>query len=321
MFGYTNLDTKSNPAKFDSEFKIESKDAATMTSLQKLRGFIPNYGTDDKSLAKLSLGLNVDELAPVITDLWTRASQAPVTCPSLKDVQASLKMTNPSMLAMGTAMVQGLQGVSFNLQELKLKNDAADMPAAIEKLSFVASVSGKNPTQLWGMLGMVNPNLVNMVKLPADGQSVDLPIPPVLPLPDKIKLGVYGQHITVFTGESGAKLAASLAKQPLTSNGFYQLGLDYGLIADMAQFGQKQIEQAAKAAKEAEQPAIQSTSAAGITTEPSAAAETNATTEQQEMKQVFTMLEEMRGVRLLTGLDFEPNGIAIKGSMELPQKK
>lgn len=324
VFGYTNLDTKSNPAKFDSIFKIESKDTATMTALQKLRGFIPDYGKDDKSLAKIAVGLNVDELAPVITDLWTRASQAPVTCPSLKDVQTSLKMTNPSMLAMGTAMVQGLQGVSFNLQELKLKDDAADMPAAVEKLSFVASVSGKNPTQLWGMLSMADPELANMVKLPADGQSVDLPIPPVLPLPDKIKLGLYGQHITVFTGESGAKLAASLAKQSLAANGFYQLGLDYGLLADMAQFGEKQLEQANKAAESA-QDAEQATSGADMTAVPSSAEATatgsNATGEQQEVKQVITMLEEMRGVRLMTGLDFEPTGIAVKGSMELPQKK
>ena len=330
VFGYTNLDTKGDPIRFDSVFKIESKDAATMTSLQKLRGFIPDYGKDDKSLSKFAIGLNVDELAPVITDLWNRTTQAQVTCTALKDIQNSLKMANPSMLAMGTAMVQGLQGVSFNLQELKLKDDAADMPAAIEKLSFVASVSGKQPQQLWGMLSMVNPELASMVKLPADGQSVDLPIPPVLPLPDKVKLGLYGQHITIFTGESGAKLAASLAKQPLAANGFYQLGLDYSLLADMAQFGRHQFEQAAT--ENAVQPET-ATSAAEMTTEPSAAtatasaasaasaASSSMTDEEKEVQQVVNMLEEMRGVRLLTGMDFEQNGITIKGSMELPQKK
>jgi len=43
--------------------------------------------------------------------------------------------------------------------------------------------------------------------------------------------------------------------------------------------------------------------------------------EQKEVQQVVNMLEEMRGVRLLTGMDFEQNGITVKGSMELPQKK
>lgn len=92
----------------------------------------------------------------------------------------------------------------------------------------------------------------------------------------------------------------------------------------MAQFGEKQLEQANKAAESA-QDAEQATSGADMTAVPSSAEATatgsNATGEQQEVKQVITMLEEMRGVRLMTGLDFEPTGIAVKGSMELPQKK
>jgi hypothetical protein len=39
------------------------------------------------------------------------------------------------------------------------------------------------------------------------------------------------------------------------------------------------------------------------------------------MTQVMTMLDEMRGVRLLTSMDFEKDGLTIKGNMELPQKK
>nr|WP_321270793.1 hypothetical protein [uncultured Tolumonas sp.] len=319
IFGYTNLDTKGDPIRFDSTFKVESKDAATMASLQKLRGFIPDYGKEDKSLFKAAIGLNVDELAPVTTELWNRATQAQFTCTSLKDIQNSLKMTNPSMLAMGTAMVQGLQGASLDLQELKLKNNATEMPA-VEKLSFVASVSSKQPQQLWGMLSMASPELAAQVKLPADGQSVDLPVPPIMQLPGKIKLGLYGQHIAVFTGDLGAKFAASLAKQPLAANGFYQLGLDYGLLADMAQFGRNQLEQANKANAKDE---LSATSGAEVT---SAAPATSASTptetnEQKEMKQVVTMLDEMRGVRLLTSMDFEKDGLAVKGSMELPQKK
>lgn len=327
IFGYTNLDTKGNPIRFDSTFKVESNDAATMGSLQKLRGFIPDFGKDNKALASMGVGLNVDELAPVITELWNRATQAQVTCAPLKDIQSSLKMSNPSMLAMGTAMVQGLEGVNFNLQELKLKNDAVDMPAAIEKLGFVASISSKQPQQLWGMLGMVNPQLTDMVKLPADGESVDLPIPPVLALPEKIKLGHYGQHIAIFAGESGAKLAASLAKQPLTANGFYQLGFDYSLLADIAQFSRHQFEMAEKAT--ANEQAMQATTSAGMSTEPSAAVTTATSaaagtvdsTKTKEVQQVVTMLEQMRGVRLQTGLDFEPTGFTVKGSMELPQQK
>lgn len=313
VFGYTTLDTKNDPIRFDSTFKFESKDAATMASLQKLRGFIPDYGKEAKSLFKVGVGLNVDELAPATTELWNRATQAPLTCTSLKDIQNSLKMNNPAMLAMGTAMVQGLQGFSFDLQDLKLKETTTDMPA-VDKLSFVASVSSKQPQQLWGMLSMASPELAAQIQLPADGQSVDLPVPPIVELPGKIKLGLYGQHITVFTGDQGAKLAASLAKQPLAANGFYQLGLDYGLLADMAKFAQKQFN-AATVPMEDEMP---TNAADGATT---SAATPTETREQKEMKQVVSMLEEMRGVRLMTSMDFEKDGLAIKGDMTLPQKK
>jgi hypothetical protein len=317
VFGYTNMDTASNPIRFDSMFKVESKDAATMASLQKLRGFIPDYGKDSASLFKAAIGVNVDELAPVATELWNRATQAPFTCTALKDMQNSLKMTNPSMLAMGTAMVQGLQGASIDLQELKLTPSEADMPA-VEKLSFVATVSSKQPQQLWGMLSMAAPDLAAQVQLPADGQSVDLPVPPIVELPGKIKLGLYGKHIAVFSGDQGAKLAASLAKQPLAANGFYQLGLDYGLIADMAQFGQAQMKHANTAVPA---PEGDTTSAAEATTSGAAPAPAPTNAKDAEMKQVVSMLEEMRGMRLLTGLDFDKDGVAIKGSMELPQKK
>jgi hypothetical protein len=61
----------------------------------------------------------------------------------------------------------------------------------------------------------------------------------------------------------------------------------------------------------------EATSAAPATS----AATPTETAEQKEMTQVMTMLDEMRGVRLLTSMDFEKDGLTIKGNMELPQKK
>ena len=65
------------------------------------------------------------------------------------------------------------------------------MPA-VEQLSLLLLVSSKQPQQLWGMIGMASPELPAGTGLPADGQSVDLPIPPIMELPGKIKLGLYG---------------------------------------------------------------------------------------------------------------------------------
>ena len=144
------------------------------------------------------------EVITVLNEFWQRSTNATFTCPALQDIQSSLKMSNPAMLGMATAMIQGLQGVSFNLHELKLNPAAQDIPEAIEKLSFLTTISSQSPQQTWGMASMALQNAGINIALPADGQSVDLPIPPVLNLPEKVKLGHYGNHIAIFSGETSA---------------------------------------------------------------------------------------------------------------------
>lgn len=310
VFGYTNLELNSSPIRFDSQFRIESKDAATLESLQKLRGFSPKF--DQPSLMNMSIGFNVNEVGPVVNGLWQRATAATYSCPALKDIQTSLKMTNPAMLGMATAMVQGLQGISFNLHELKLNPNAQDIPDAIEKLSFLTTISAQSPQQIWAMASMAMQETGLNVQLPADGQITDFPIPPVLSLPEKVKLGLFGNHIAIFTGETSENAAKSLAKQPLTANGFYNFGFDYGLLADLASFGQKQMEAASADMQISTQEESASTSGAENTVKP------EETAEQKEMKQVVQMLENMRGMKLQSSLDFDAKGIVLKGNMELP---
>lgn len=326
IFGYTKSDVKSNPMVFASQFRFESKDAATLASLQKLRGFVPDFGKDKQPLFSFGLGLNIDQLSPVVNDLWTRATNATFTCPALQQAQNELRTANPAMLAMGTAMVHGLQGASINVTDLKLNANAQSAEQPFEKLSFLATISAQDPKQLWGVLGMVNPEMAAAIQLPENGKSIDLPIPPVVTLPAPVKLGVYGNHIAIFSGETAEKLTADLGKMPLAANGFYKLGLDYGLVADLAAFAGKHysesldaLETEATAMEEGVEGA-EPQAADPQATAAAAETKTHHEKEKAEMQQVLKMMESMRGIKLQTGFDFDKDGIAIQGDMQVPAK-
>ena len=333
VFGYTELDTSGSPLRADSLFKIVSTDKQTMEQLQKLRGFLPQYSTEQSKLS-YQLGLNMDELTPVLTNLWTRAIQAKFQCAPLVAAQDQLKQTNPALLGAMTGMIQGVQGVGIDVQDLKLGKAAAEgqLPS-IDALSFVATLSSKQPQQLWGMLAMMQPEFASL-KLPESGQSIDLPLPLPVTLPSPIKLGLYGNHIAVFSGDQGKALAESLAKQELKPNGFVHFGLDYGLLADAMDMALKEemtkLEAAADAAAEEAVAAAANNSAGADEAAPAdefgmpqpSAAERKAQAEKQvaELKSVQQMMQGLRGAHISSDMDFVTSGIDMRASMLIPKK-
>lgn len=175
---------------------------------------------------------------------------------------------------------------------------------------------------------MMQPELASM-PLPADGQSVELPLPLPVELPGKIKLGVFGKHIALFSGDKAEALTASLGKQELKPNGFFHLGLDYGLVADAFDLLLKdklanQQALAAAAATEAEgaASAAQSTEATDETgyAEPTAAElKAQADRELEEMQAAQAMITKLRGMRLSSGFDFTATGLEVRADMEMPK--
>ncbi len=323
VFGYTEFDGSGSPIRANSLFKMVSTDKATMDQLQKLRGFLPDFSAAPSQFS-YQLGFNMDELTPVVTSLWSRATQAKFSCEPLVEVQARLRELNPGLLGAMTGMMQGVQGASINLQELSLKPavSGSDMPV-IEKLSFIATFSGKQPQQMWSMLAMTQPQLA-ATPLPADGQSIELPLPLPVTLPGKVKLGVFGNHIALFTGDKAEALTTSLGKQELKANGFVHMGIDYTLVADALGLAlqQKEAELKQQLADAAAAPADEQPAATeeGMTPEPTPA-ERKAQVEKElaEIKSTGEMMNHLRGMRIDSDVDFTATGIDMKANMALPK--
>ncbi len=230
VFGITAIENKKESVDVNALFKWESKDSETLASLQKLRGFIPSIGEGNQGLLSLKIGLNIGELSSVAMNLWGRLSQAKFTCPALQSLQNELQSYSPMALLAIAGMVQGIHGISANLQELKVKKMNHGVAPVIEKLSFVAAVSSRNPQKVWNLFS----SMMHMsVETPKRGEPVELPIPPLLRLPKPVKLGFFGSHVAIFTGEKGALLASSLENELIQANGVLEFGADYRLLFEL----------------------------------------------------------------------------------------
>ncbi len=325
VFGYTRLDTESSPMVMDTLVKIESTDASLMKTLMGLRGFVPAYGGGGVSRVEVKLGINMDELAPTLSALWSRAAKANFTCTPLMAAQDQLRRLNPALLGLITGVVRGLEGLGLAIQDIRLKPGAGG-DREIERFDGLVSVSTKHPEQLWALLATFGPGFA-AVSLPEDGQAVDLPLPWGAQLPRRVRLGHYGSHLALFSGDRAAAVARSLAGQPLVENGLYEAHLDYGLFADLLALIPDPALAAAVQAADAKAagtgakgeaaprgsaaPANEGASVAG------AAASAPALPTPADLAEMRKSFERLRGMSVDMKLDFVPDGITLGGRLEI----
>ncbi|WYD79524.1 MAG: hypothetical protein V8K32_09425 [Candidatus Electrothrix gigas] len=238
VFGYTTLDLTASPSRIDSLLVLENKDKALLESLQSLRGFIPQYANNatEQPVVAAGIGLNVEKIAPFLTQRWAAITQKEYKCSFLKDIQKDIKSQQPMALAMMTGMAPGVQGLAFSLMSLELEEKKSDPPLP-KSMDALISLAVKNPTVFIQTVSALFPPLAQL-ELSADGTPVQLPIP--FPLPFPVMAAINGSHVTVYTGEKSKALSQSLRSDSLdTPSGLLATHLDYGkyygLIGDALQ--------------------------------------------------------------------------------------
>jgi hypothetical protein len=240
VFGYTTLDLTASPSRIDSLLVLENKDKALLESLQSLRGFIPQYANAknaaEQPVVAAGIGLNVEKIAPFLTQRWAAITQKEYKCSFLKDIQKDIKSQQPMALAMMTGMAPGVQGLAFSLMSLELEEKKSDPPLP-KSMDALISLAVKNPTVFIQTVSALFPPLAQL-ELSADGTPVQLPIP--FPLPFPVMAAIHGSHVTVYTGEKSKALSQSLRSDSLDTPsgllaGYFDYGKYYGLIGDALQ--------------------------------------------------------------------------------------
>ncbi|MCW5211559.1 hypothetical protein VU04_01440 [Desulfobulbus sp. TB] len=230
VFGYTTLDLTASSSRIGSLLVFENKDKALLDSLQSLRGFIPQYAGNvvnpaEKPIVAAGIGLNVEKIAPFLTQRWTAITQKKYSCSFLKEMQENTKSQQPMALAMMTGMAPGVQGLAFSLMSLELEEKKNGIPLP-KSMDALISLAVKNPTVLVQTISAFFPPLAQL-QLPADGTPIQLPIP--FPLPFSVMAAMNGSHLTVYTGEKSQALAQSLRSESLdTPDGLLATHVDYG---------------------------------------------------------------------------------------------
>jgi hypothetical protein len=277
--GYTALDLKAKPSRINSIMVVESNDKSLLEGLKSLRGFVPDYKGIDAAFS-FGLGLNVENIAPVVLKQWTEITQKQYNCGPLKEMQTALKEKNPAAASIATSMVAGVRGIAFSLFSLTMDKAEAGGTPMPKDLDAVISLSAKDPVALVQMAAAMLPQ-VEALKIPADGTPVNLPLP--IPLPFTPMAAINGSHLTVYAGKQAEQTAKALGKASLdSSSGFMAGAIDYGryygLIADVM-------------------PALGKNDASTT--------------------QAMTILEAVRTakMRLLMDMDFTDRGIEVKADM------
>ena len=235
VFGYDTINQQSNAILMDGHALLEITDQQIAAQLTKLNGHLPAYATNaDKTLFSAALGLDMAALAPVINYLRSRLLQADFGCPDLLELQMAATSVDPSVLAMVTAMGQGISGVGIAIHDIDINN----LMAGLFTVDGLVSIAAKDPSLLAGLAGLM-PELAGIV-IPADGSSIPLNLPD-LPPGLNPKVAVRGKHLVIFDGDIAASSTRSIALENLNHDGLFAMSTDYGKVGALARQSLPQI--------------------------------------------------------------------------------
>ena len=215
--GMTDFALKGNELSEALGLDLAIADEATRKSFQQVQGFVPPYShTSEDKLGAFALGLDVSQLVPVLTDFWTRFTQAGFECETLQVLQQQARQTNPAMLAMGTAMVDSVRGLGLAVYDLSLEDAAGGLPGG----SVLFSLSAARPADLAALATNFVPQLAGSVPPSTDGKPQ--PLPNIMGQSD-LYWAIQGQHLVVYRGQKAEKAAKSLAEQTLDDSAYQGL--------------------------------------------------------------------------------------------------
>lgn len=211
-----------------SRMIIAGTDQATMTELQKARGYIPSLLTTDSGPFSVALGIDVAELSTVVNYSWKTLTNAKWSCEPLVAMQQQMKANNPMMAMMATSMASGIQGAAVNLNAVDYD---FDKQAVSEADGFISFAIKDARSFVEGIKSFAPPPFAELT-LPEVGQSLalkdSLPMLGALGLDPKL---TFGQDIAVvYIGDKAAAQVAKLTQEKVAKNGIYQVHIDYAFL-------------------------------------------------------------------------------------------
>ncbi|MBU2862603.1 hypothetical protein KO489_01980 [Reinekea forsetii] len=226
VFGAHEVEAEDGVLSAKLNYTTEIKHSKTLDQLTMLEGFLPSYVVNNENLvAGFALGLDINKLTPVLTELWTMFTTAEFECDALIEMQQNLQSTSPAILAMFTGMAQGLHGSSIGIFDV-IADDTLPMGGSVDA---IVTVSTEKPELLISLLTSYVP-MFQGFEIPTDGTPVSLE---EIGIPMPVYVALKGNHIVVYSGEKSADVATSIESEALEKNGLASFSLSYPGVADL----------------------------------------------------------------------------------------
>lgn len=228
--GYRKLAIEHDELVMDFAANLEVTSALVKNELAKVRGHVSQHVLQsEEQILGVGYGLNVDQIAPALTALWTDFTQRQFQCESLVAAQTKAREFSPMMLGAVFGMAQGIKGVGFSLYDVEFTE--GPVPSS---MSALLTIAAENPSAVAALAAMAPlPELAGL-HIPADGTPVRIPVA-MLPPTIELYAAIKGKHLTIYLGDQAAAASETLTDQTIEPNGFFGLSMNYDKITELVE--------------------------------------------------------------------------------------
>lgn len=219
--GYTEFDDSNASYKM----VLKGGNPNLLETLGKMRGHISSNVAKPDYVMSFGMGLDMDQLVPVITEVWESLTKEDFTCPPLVEMQAGLRESNPMMLGMMSGMLAGIKGVGFSVAEMDdsaLKNMESNPMAFMQNSQLLVTVTAEKPQNLLKSLGMYAPELAQM-KLEDGGEPQALQAG----MGGDTKVALRGNDLVLLMGDTAGLIDKVDSNSSLEKNGIMSFTMDF----------------------------------------------------------------------------------------------
>ena len=220
---------------------LEVKSAPLLKALTAIQGQLP-VNIPQGARLSFHLGIDMDALAPQLTQVWQSFINAPVDCDAAKSLQEQVSAYNPALLGFLTGAVQGIKGSGVTLYDLQLPADYQNATtsgddthtAAKAKSDFLVDILTDKPEALAALLNSWLGDVTGDKIIPGDRGAVQYDLSDMLP---ELHLTVEQQahQVVAHTGERSDSIAQALADDKGTERGFIAMDVDYPALAQWSE--------------------------------------------------------------------------------------
>jgi len=247
--GNRKFEVNDNRIELEGHFAMLLEHELLRDTLKLVRGVVPASQSSSDAIVSFGVGLNVDSLPQLSSQVTDLISNVNYTCKPLASLN-KIGATGLSPLSMGammfSGMARGIKGFTVNMYDVEV--DSVDSPMPVGDVDAAIAISAEDPATLLSTMRML-PQMSALAELPLDGSAMSLNNLLPIPLPPEVEIfaAVKGKNIVLYSGEQAADFSNRISGDGQEGFVFLTINTEkliekFGLVADKLPAGVKEDE-------------------------------------------------------------------------------